>query len=110
LHLYASPPPTCKIRCHAQTLQNRRRDEKETATQQLGPQAIKMKIDREKTFDRLQVLRVDRLGKRERTRTLICGSGYHIMNNACIHQMTGDPNIYTYMKEKIYKEPYEKIQ
>jgi hypothetical protein len=63
-----------------------------------------------KKIDRLQVLHVDRFGKRERTLTLICGSGYHNMNSTCIYEWTGGPNIYMHMKGKIYKEPPEGIQ
>jgi hypothetical protein len=33
-----------------------------------------------------------------------------VMNSTCIHLRTGGPNIYMYMKGKIYKEPPEGIQ
>jgi hypothetical protein len=35
---------------------------------------------------------------------------HSVMNSTCIHERTGDPNIYMYMTGKIYKESPEEIQ
>jgi hypothetical protein len=54
--------------------------------------------------------RTDLLGREKRTITLKTGFVYHVRNSPCIHLRTEDPNIYMYMKEKIYNEPPEEIQ
>jgi hypothetical protein len=46
----------------------------------------------------------------KRTLTLKIGFVYHVMNSTYIHLRTGGPNIYMYMKGKIYKEPPKGIQ
>jgi hypothetical protein len=52
----------------------------------------------------------DGSGRERRTLTLKIGSIYHVRNSNCIHMGTGGPNIYMYMKGKIYKESPEGIQ
>jgi hypothetical protein len=42
--------------------------------------------------------------------TLKTGFVYRVRNITYIHSRTGCPNIYMYMKEKIYNESPERIQ
>jgi hypothetical protein len=41
----------------------------------------------------------------EKKLTLVCGFVYHVMNSTCIHLRAEGPNIYLYMRGRIYKEP-----
>jgi hypothetical protein len=46
---------------------------------------------------------------KNKTLTLKVGFVYYVRNSNCIHLRTRSPNIYMYMKGKIYKEPPKRI-
>jgi hypothetical protein len=43
-----------------------------------------------------------------REKTLNSGSGYHVMNNTCIHLRAKGPNIYMYRRGEYTNNPLEK--
>jgi hypothetical protein len=67
-------------------------------------------VDKEVRIDRLAMTKCKVKKNHGREESLIFGFIYHVMNSTCIHLRTRGLNIYMYMKEKIYKEPYEEIQ